>query len=567
MKRLTPVFYISVVVAALFILWGSIGTEHMMDTLSSLQAAISTQLGWYYMLTASAFVLLSIFLVVSPFGRIRLGKPDERPEYNYFTWFAFLFTAGMGIGLVFWGAAEPLNHYYNPATVEGETSRAAAEALQYSFFHWGFHPWAIYSVVALALAYFGFRHNAPGVVSAAFRPLIGDKADGWIGTLINFIVVFATIFGVATSLGLGTAQVGAGLSQLFPVQNSTTLQLWIIAVVTVIYIASAATGINKGIKILSMANIVLAFALLLFVLVVGPTVMSLSAFTQTVGSYLQNLPYMSFRLAAFDDETATSWVNDWTLFYWAWWISWAPFVGTFIARVSRGRTIREFVLGVILAPTAVSALWFATFGTAAMELDNQTGGAIFSMISDPANGEEMALFALLEQYPLATIMTGLSVLLIASFFVTSADSATFVLGMQTTGGRMNPPISVKAVWGIIQSAAAAILLLAGGLDALQTAAIIAALPFSVIMILMTVSLIKSLIQERKAIDQKEARNRKEMNEELKLIKEEREQLRKERKRSREQEKARKKEEQQQKRKQTTDSKTTNPQNKDDNQNN
>ncbi|SDH50374.1 glycine betaine uptake BCCT transporter [Alteribacillus bidgolensis] len=513
MKKLTPVFFISLFIALLFIIWGVVAPNNVEAITSAIQGAISSHLGWFYLLSATCFLLFALFLIFSPYGRLKLGQPDEKPEYHYLTWFAFLFTAGMGIGLVFWGVAEPLYHYYAPSSQVPETVEAQEEALRYSFFHWGLHPWAIYAVVALSLAYFKFRHQAPGVLSAAFKPLLGDRINGKIGTAINVIVVFATIFGVSTSLGFGAAQVTGGLSSIFDsVTNNTSTQLIVILVITLLYMLSAATGLDRGIKMLSLFNIILAISLMLFLLFTGPTVYIFNVFTQTLGSYLQNLPSMSFDTNIFAGDQ--SWVQDWTIFYWAWWIAWSPFVGTFIARVSRGRTIREFVIGVLAVPTIFGGLWFSVFGGTAIQEDIAQGGALYNVMTKM--GEEVALFTLLEQFPFASIMIVLATLLIITFFITSADSATFVLGMQTTNGSMNPPMSVKLIWGIIQSSAAAILLLSGGLNALQTVMIIAALPFTFVMIGLIFSLSKALKSEKHLIQ-----NRTQLREERQKLKEER----------------------------------------------
>ncbi len=493
-KKLTPVFIISVIIAVAFILWGVIAPNHLEEVTTNIQGFLTDQFGWFYLLAATGFLAFAIFLILSPIGRIKLGKENEEPEYNYLTWFSFLFTAGMGIGLVFWGVSEPMYHFYTPPPAEGnlDESGAAGVALRYSFFHWGLHPWAIYSVVALALAYFKYRKGSPGVLSAAFEPLLGDKVNGGIGTTINVIVVFATVFGVATSLGFGTTQIGGGISNLTGIDNSLFLQMMIILVITIFYMTSSQTGLNVGIRILSKTNIYLAIILMLFLLFSGPTNFIMNSFTQTLGSYIQNLIGMSFRLDTFNfDQT---WVEDWTIFYWAWWIAWAPFVGTFIARVSRGRTIREFVLGVIAVPTIFGALWFSVFGGTAINLDFYQGVDIMGVIESA--GMETALFVVLQEFNFGVIMSIIAILLIASFFITSADSATFVLGMQTTNGSLNPPNTVKFIWGIIQSATAAILLWSGGLDALQTASIIAAFPFAIIMIFMIISLLRALRAEK-----------------------------------------------------------------------
>ncbi|UOQ93031.1 BCCT family transporter [Halobacillus shinanisalinarum] len=508
MKQVSKVFYISLVAAILFIIWGVIpedilGTASLTNVTSTIQGFITEKFGWFYLLSATGFLIFAIYLIFSKYGKLKLGKPDDEPEYPYITWFAMLFSAGMGIGLVFWGAAEPLSHFHNTPIIGQEpmSQSAARDAMKYSFFHWGLHPWGIYAVLALALAYFKFRKGAPGVISAALVPLLGEKRiKGGLGTLIDFIAVFATIFGVATSLGLGALQISSGLSySIDGLEDTFGLQLIIIAIVTVLFMTSAMTGLNKGIKYLSNANIVLALLLMLMVLFLGPTGFIMDYFTTTFGSYVRDLPYMSFRLNPFASEEYT-WIKDWTIFYWAWWISWAPFVGTFIARVSKGRTIREFILGVLLVPTVFGALWFSVFGGTAISLEFFGGVDLFTDVSNL--GTEVALFSMLEHIPLGGIMTVVALLLISTFFITSADSATFVLGMQTTHGSLNPKNQVKFVWGIIQASAAAVLLWTGGLTALQTAAIIAAFPFTIIMILMCFSLFKEFKAEAKVVDLK-----------------------------------------------------------------
>lgn len=496
--KFTPVFIISVIVTSLFILWGLIPESvlpngNISAVTSKIQTFIIEKFGWFYLLTATFFLIFAISLIFSKYGNIRLGKDTDRPEYSYLSWFAMLFSAGMGIGLVFWGVSEPIYHYSGPPTGEGFTDQAARDSLRYSFFHWGFHPWAIYSTIALALAYFTFRKEQSGVMSNILRPLLGDRVDGKTGILINFIAVFATVFGVATSLGFGAAQISGGISYLIDgVENNFTTQLTIILVVTVLFMLSAQTGLNKGIRYLSNLNVVLALSLMLFLLFAGPTNFIMDLFTTTLGSYLQNLPSMSFRMTPF--QLGNTWVKDWTIFYWAWWISWAPFVGTFIARISKGRTIREFTIGVLAVPTVFGALWFSVFGGSAIFLDYFQNAPIVDIVNE--QGKEVALFAVLDYFPLGTLMSIIAIFLISTFFITSADSATFVLGMQTTNGQLNPPNRIKFIWGIIQSASAAILLWSGGLNALQTSAIIAALPFAVIMILMVFSLLKSLQQEK-----------------------------------------------------------------------
>jgi len=497
MRKVTSVFTISVAIAVAFILWGVIAPRNLEAVTNVIQSFITNELGWFYLLAATGFLIFCLYLIVSPYGKIKLGKPEDKPEYNYLTWFSFLFTAGMGIGLVFWGVAEPLYHFFDPPTAEPGSNQAAGEAMRYAFFHWGLHPWAIYSIVALALAYFRFRKGSPAVMSAVLQPLLGERANGGLGTSINVLVVFATIFGVATSLGFGAAQISAGLSYLMPglqAMNERLLQFIVIVVVTILFMVSAQSGLDKGIRILSKTNVYLALFLMLFVLFFGPTSYIMGVFTQGLGSYLQNLAGMSFRLDVYNPET--TWVEGWTIFYWAWWISWAPFVGTFIARVSKGRTIREFIIGVLAVPSLFGAFWFAVFGGTGIQMQRTNVADIMGSMSE--FGMEVALFSVLEQFPLGIFLSILAVFLISSFFVTSADSATVVLGMQTTNGNLNPPNSVKFVWGLIISLTAAVLLVLTdkGLGALQTAAIIAALPFTLIMIAMIFSLMKSLKTEK-----------------------------------------------------------------------
>ncbi|RYG74032.1 BCCT family transporter [Lentibacillus lipolyticus] len=491
-KTLTAVFWVSLAIVSVFILWGAFFPSNVEYVLGVVDGFISDTFGWFYLVVTTGFVILALYLIFGPYGKIKLGKPDDEPEYSYFTWFAFLFTAGMGVGLVFYGVTEPITHFYSPPSADPETTAAAEESMQYTLFHWGFHPWATYAVLALTLAYFKFRHGAPALISSAFSPLIGDKSKGGVGTAIDTLAVFATVFGIATSLGLGATQITAGLSYTFEgIPNTLTTNLIVILVITILFMLSATTGINRGIRYLSWANIVLAVALMLFVFILGSSVKMMESFTTTMGNYLQNLPTMTFSMNAFTGDR--EFLNAWTLFYWAWWIGWSPFVGTFIARVSRGRTIREFVLGVTAIPVIFSAFWFSVFGIAGFEMNAAEGGIIHRLMNEMGN--EVALFAFLESTPGATVVIGIAVLLITSFFVTSADSGTFVLGMLTTGGKLNPSTGVKAIWGIILAATAAVLLWSGGLSALQMAMLIAALPFAVLMIFMCVSLFKALNSE------------------------------------------------------------------------
>ncbi len=499
-NKVTLVFWISIAIAALSVIWGTMAPNNLKNVTSTVRDYIGVHFGWYYLLIVTVFVLFCIFVVISPFGKIRLGKPDESPDYSLPTWFAMLFSAGMGIGLVFWGVAEPVSHYIkNAPTAETGTAEAIKESMKFTYFHWGIHAWAIYAMVALSLAYFKFRKGAPGLISATLYPILGEKVRGPIGKVIDVIAIFATVVGVATTLGFGASQINGGLAYLTGIPNNFTVQLIIIGIVTVLFMFSAYTGLSKGIKYLSNANMFLALILFGFMLVVGPTLNIMNVFTDTIGSYLSDVPNMSFRLAPFNEENST-WIQNWTVFYWAWWISWSPFVGIFIARVSRGRTIREFLLGVLIVPTLVSFLWFSIFGMSAMNLDN---------VQEIANlATEKQLFGTLMEYPLGAIMSIIALCLIGTFFITSADSATFVLGMQSTNGSLNPPKTVKFSWGFAQAGMAAILLYTGGLQGLQNALISAALPFSIIMLLMMYSLYKALNEDRlKQKQDKQARKK------------------------------------------------------------
>lgn len=494
MKKLTTVFIVSFTLAILFILWGAIAPKNLETVSTQAQNFLQDHFGWFYLISASVILLFTIYLAFSKYGNIKLGKDDDEPEYSTFSWFAMLFSAGMGIGLVFWGVAEPISHFNVPPYGDAQTADAAENALRFSFFHWGLHPWGIYALIALALAYFKFRKDAPGTISATFYPLLGDRINGPIGKTIDIIAVFATVFGVATSLGLGAIQINGGFTYLNSnIPNAFSTQIIIIIGVTILFMLSAISGIGRGIKWLSNGNIALAILLLLFFLFFGPTTFLLNLFTTTLGSYIEYLPRMSFRLSPFDEEGG-AWIQNWTVFYWAWWISWSPFVGTFIARVSRGRTIREFILGVLAVPTTFCAFWFTIFGGTGIHFDMFNNAGIWDAMGQ-GDYSEIALFATLGELPLATIATVLSIILICTFFITSADSATFVIGMQTTNGMINPPLRIKVIWGVVQSAAAAVLLWSGGLNALQTAAIVSAFPFVFILLCIMISLRKGLKEE------------------------------------------------------------------------
>ncbi|KMK76501.1 BCCT family transporter [Alkalihalobacillus pseudalcaliphilus] len=493
MKGNNIVFKVSVSVLSIIVLFGILAPGILEEWTGQLTSFISTSFGWYYLILVTVIALVCLYFLISPVGLIKLGKEDDKPQFNRPTWFALLFSAGMGIGLVFWGTAEPLSHYAISSPTGNEaTTQGMRDALRYTFFHWGIHAWAIYGLVALVIAYFTYRKNEKALISSSLRPLFGHYVDGAFGKIIDIIAVIATVMGVSTTLGFGASQVNGGMSYLFDWPLSFWIQLIVLIIVTILFMISALTGIEKGIRILSNWNMILALILLLFVFIFGPTVAILNLYTDTIGGYIQNFFQMSFRIAPFNQE-AREWIDGWTIFYWAWWISWAPFVGIFIARVSRGRSIREFVFGVLFLPSLVGFFWFATFGGTAM-MNEHSGVAEISSLAT-----EESLFAVLSQFPMALIMSILTLVLIAIFLITSADSGTFVLGMMTTNGSQTPSMKIKLTWGIMVAAIALVLLYSGGLDALQNTMISSALPFSFIMLLMMISLLKSLHIEAKEL--------------------------------------------------------------------
>ncbi|MCK9444669.1 MAG: BCCT family transporter [Tissierellaceae bacterium] len=485
------VFYVSLILSIAIVLWGIVAQENFSSFANFLLNFLTNNFGWSYLISMFIFVVFALVLAFSKYGNIRLGSDDSRPEYSTTSWFGMLFGAGMGIGLVFWGVAEPISHFVSPAPgIEAGTIEAANFAMKSSFMHWGFHPWANYSIIGLALAYFQFRKNKPGLISSIFIPLLGEEGvRGPIGKIIDILAVFATVAGVATSLGLGTLQINSGLNYLFNIPETKMVQILIIVVITILYIWTAVSGIDKGIKLLGDINLILAFGLLVLTIVLGPTLKFINSFTNGLGLYINEFVSSSLHIEAFGDN---SWLNSWTIFYWAWWIAWAPFVGTFIARISKGRTIREFIAGVILAPAVVSIIWFAAFGTMGLNLLDSIG---LEGLASAAEVPSTALFQVFNYYPLSTVLSLITVVLLCTFFVTSANSATFVLGMLTSHGDLNPSNKKQFIWGIVQALLATSLLLAGGLEALQTASVAAAFPFIFVMLVSIVSLGKALKEE------------------------------------------------------------------------
>lgn len=486
------VFWPALAVVVTFVLFTLVFTDAATQAFSWVQSQIVGGIGWYYVLLIAAFVIFSIWVGAGRFGSIKLGKDDDEPEFRLPVWFAMLFATGMGIGLVFWGVAEPLNHYANPRpSVSGSPESLAQQAITQSYIHWGVHAWAIYVVAGLGIAYAVHRKGRPVSIRWALEPLLGDRVKGGLGHAIDVVAVVGTIFGVATSLGLGVSQIGAGFEFLGWFTASNTALVILIAVITAIATVSVVSGLDKGIKILSNANMVLAAVVLVAVLVAGPTLFLLRDFVQSLGLYLQNVLRLTFDVSAFQGEEGQAWQAGWTTYYWGWWMSWAPFVGVFIARISRGRTVREFVAGVLLVPTIVTFLWFAVLGGTALYAEVFGGGGYVG--ADGTVDTNTTLFTLLSGIPGGVIWVVAGILLITIFFVTSSDSGSLVVDMLASGGDPNPPTWSRVLFAVLEGFVAVALLLAGAgtLTALQTASIITALPFSFVLIGIMLSLARA----------------------------------------------------------------------------
>ncbi|WP_312637270.1 BCCT family transporter [Oscillibacter sp.] len=489
-KRPNLVFLISVALTLFICLWGIIQPGSFTAAANGSMNFLTTNFAWLYCFAMSVFVLFCIWIgFFSKYKNVRFGPDDSRPEYSNMAWFSMLFSAGMGVGLVFWGVAEPLNFFIYP--IEGITP-GSGEAMKFAFskafLHWGIHPWANYAVLAMALAFMQFRKGKPALISSVFIPLLGEeRVNGWLGKTIDVLALFATAGGVATSLGLGVLQINSGLNFLFKIPETRLIQLILIIALAVVYIATAITGIDKGISFVSDLNVKIALGVMAVLVVVGPTVPILNNMMEGLGAYLNNLVGYSFAVGAFSDQ---SWYKGWTIFYWAWWIAWAPFTGSFIARISRGRTIGEFVRGVMLLPAGFSVIWFSVFGTLGLHVDLETAKLAVASTST-------ALFTILKQYPLGVPVSVVIFVLICTFFITSANSATYVLGMYSEEGTLNPSNKSKMIWGILMAALAAVMMMASddGLNMLQILSIVAAFPFTFIMLAAIPSLMKGLKQE------------------------------------------------------------------------
>jgi choline/glycine/proline betaine transport protein len=489
------VFSIAMAVIIAFVLFGALFQRTARNLFDAMHAFITQYFGWYYTLAVTAFLVFAIWLMCSRYGRIRLGPANEKPEFGFFAWFAMLFSAGMGIGLIFWSIAEPISYFQNPPVGSGGTAEAAGSAMLFTFFHWGLHAWGIYAVVALTLAYFSYRFRMPFTIRSIFYPMLGDRIYGPIGHAIDILAVFATLFGLATSLGLGVLQLNTGLNVLAGLEVSVANQVILIGLITLIAVVSVVSGLHRGLKWISMFNLALVTLLMAFIFLTGPTLFILRFFFDSTGEYLQNIVRLSFWNDAVGGSTFQ---KDWTIFYWAWWLAWSPFVGIFIARVSRGRTIREFVAGTLLLPTLFVFAWLTVFGGTALNLELMAGEAGAGIAAAVADDVTTALYVTLSELPWSGITSVVASVLIATYFITSSDSATYVVDALITRGSKRSPTRQRVVWGVTEGAIAAVLLVAGGeaaLQALQTASIVTGLPFSVILLLVCYNLHRALVRE------------------------------------------------------------------------
>lgn len=488
---LLPVFLPAVIITLLLVI-GTISNPALAgEVFSSTLAWITETFGWFYMLSVAIFLVFIVSVAASSWGDIKLGPDHSEPQYSFPEWFAMLFSAGYGVALLYFGVAEPVLHYAAPPAGAAETVDAAKQAMQIAFFHWGFHIWAIYGVVGLSLAYFAFRHGLPLSIRSALYPLIGDKIYGPIGHTVDTFAILGTLFGIATTLGLSVTQINSGLNYLWPsIPINTTVQIIAIAIITGLATISVVAGMDKGVKRLSILNMVLAVSLLTFVFFVGPTIHILESFLQNTGSYVSGIVERTFNLQAY---THSDWIGNWTLFIFGWTIAWAPFVGMFIAKISRGRTIRQFVVGVMFVPTIFTFLWFSVFGDTALNLIMNEG--LNSLIADVQDNHAVAIYKLFEELPLSFFISLLTVLLIITFFVTSSDSGSLVIDSLASGGSTETPAWQRIFWAVLEGSVAAVLLLAGGLSALQTMTIATALPFAVIILLSIAGMWRALIIE------------------------------------------------------------------------
>jgi choline/glycine/proline betaine transport protein len=503
---------VSSLVLVVFILLTLMFDEQAAGFFNQAMSGITGTMGWFLILSSNIFILAALYFALSKFGSIRIGGVNAKPEFSTLGWYAMLLSAGMGIGLMFWSVGEPMYHYQTPSPMFGamdpNSPEAAQAAMGVTYFHWGIHPWAIYAIVGLGLAFFAFNRGLPLTIRSVFYPLLGDRIYGFWGNVIDILSVLATLVGLATSLGLGVQQVNAGLDHLFGIGIDTQTQVILIAVITGFATLSVFAGLDAGVKRLSEANMAMAALFMLFLLLVGPTVYILSGFTQNLGYYLTILPEMSLWTETFRD---TNWQGSWTVFYWAWWISWSPFVGMFIARISKGRTVREFVFGVILIPTLLSFVWMSVFGGVALNLQATGIADIAAAVNEDV---AKAMFAMLDNFPLAEVLSGIAIILVTIFFITSSDSGSLVVDHLTSGGKLHSPTAQRVFWAVMEGVVAAVLLIGGGLTTLQTASVSTGLPFALVLLVGVYALYVGLSQElyvetavKKAVIEAEAEHR------------------------------------------------------------
>ncbi len=485
-----PVFFTSSGFIIVLLVLTLLYQESAASAFSAVQAFVSDKFGWLLIITVNLLLVYSAFLAFGRFSKIRIGGKDARPEFSTLSWFAMLFSAGMGIGVIYWSVAEPITHFSNtPFLAQSGTEDAAQVGMVTAFLHWGFHAWAVYAVVGLALAFFAYNWGLPLTVRSLFYPLLGERIYGWIGDVVDTIAVLATMFGITTVLGLGAGQISAGMNYLFDTPDTIVVEVSVIAFITSIATMSVVAGLDGGVKRLSDMNIVIAALLLVFIMIVGPTIFILNGFIQNVGFYLQNFMFLGTWGEAYEGGT---WQNSWTVFYWAWWVSWAPFVGIFIARISKGRTVREFMLGVVLVPSIVCFFWFSAFGgTALYQALNGVGNIVSAVDANFAT----AFFVMVSELPLSGVISFIAVVLIFTFFVTSSDSGSLVIDSITAGGKDDAPVAQRIFWAVTEGVVAAVLLIGGGLTALQTAVIALGLPFAIVILFVCYSLYKGLQAE------------------------------------------------------------------------
>jgi choline/glycine/proline betaine transport protein len=503
-----PVFFTSAIIITIIIALTLIFKDGAEQVFTATQDYVANKAGWFFILSVNVFLIFMIYLAFSKFGHLRIGGQSAKPEFKTISWFAMLFSAGMGIGLLFWSISEPVYHFLSPPMAEGGTAEAAKEAMKYTFLHWGFHAWAVYALVGLSLAYFTYSRGLPLTIRSIFYPYLGDRIYGRIGDAIDIFAVIATLFGLATSLGMGVQQIAAGLNHLFGIDSGVQTQILLIAGITAIATVSVVLGVDKGVRVLSEWNMRIAVLFLGIVVVLGPTIFIFKSFVQNTGSYFSSILEVGTWTESY---TGSNWQNAWTVFYWGWWIAWSPFVGMFIARISKGRTVREFILGVLLVPSLVTFFWISAFGSTALHMTLLGDDTIANAVNDNV---ATALFVFLEDYPFAFILNIIAIVLIAGFFITSSDSGSLVVDNLTSGGKIDAPVGQRIFWAITEGGVASVLLIGGGLQALQTATIVTGLPFAVILIVMCFSLYKGLNEDLKKLNKRESQKDLENYEEI-----------------------------------------------------